>query len=193
MEGKASPTAFDRYALALVCYRAADFDSARRYLEASVAEDRKFYSLTALALLLTNVYGEHAAAYLLVKEAAALAPEDVTVAVKLGEIAIRAGEHAAFVAYFDAAPAAIRAVGRMQMYMGQCLVELDETERAKDYIHEGLVVADFKEGEYSVSGIWCNLYRREMARERGCAPTDIPEGEVLSAHPLPYLIDFRMH
>jgi hypothetical protein len=79
------------------------------------------------------------------------------------------------------------------MYAGQCLVEMGEYERAKEFINDRLVVEDFKEGEYSVSGIWVNLYRGEMAKSRGCDKSDITDVGVLNEHPLPYDIDFRMH
>lgn len=193
LEKKPDLTPFDSYTLALICYRGGDYDRARHYLEASVREGETFYSLTALALLLSCVFSEHTEGAEMARRAVRLAPEDVSVATRYGEIAIRAGRYEEFASYYEAAPAAIRKNGRIRMYVGQCLVELGRTEEAKAHINEDLVIEDFKEGEYSVFGIWCNLYRREMATERGCEPAAISDAEVLSAHPLPYAIDFRMH
>lgn len=193
IEARDNISAFDKYILALIYYRDADFDTARKYLYQSVSEDEKFYSLTALALLLSNVFEEHEAALDYVRKAIKLVPESVPVAVKYGEIAIRNGNFAEFVEYYQGAPDIIKASGRLKMYAGQCLVEMGEYERAKEFINDRLVVEDFKEGEYSVSGIWVNLYRGEMAKSRGCDKSDITDVEVLNEHPLPYDIDFRMH
>ena len=79
------------------------------------------------------------------------------------------------------------------MYIGQCLAQLGDYKRAKEFINKDLVVEDFKEGEYSVFGIWVKLYRAQMAAERGCDESCISDNEVLKEHPLPYEIDFRMH
>jgi len=79
------------------------------------------------------------------------------------------------------------------MYMGQCLVENNELERAKTFINKDLVVEDFKEGEYAVSNIWVMLYKREMATELECDISEITDEQVLEKYPLPFEIDFRMH
>lgn len=193
IEAKAEKTAFDKYILSLICYRAADYDSALKYLTESVNEDAKYYSLTALALLESNVFGDYASALKHVRRAIESVPSDICVAVKYGEIAIKCGAYGEFAKYFASAAPSIRQNGRLKMYAGQCLTELGETEAAKEYINENLVVDDFKEGEYSVSGIWVKLYKKEMAAARTCAEADISDGEVLAEHPLPYSIDFRMH
>lgn len=193
IEAKANKSAFDKYILALILYRDADYDGALMYLTDSVAEEERYYSLTALALLESNVFGEHAKALVHVRHALELAPTDASVAVKYGETAIKCGAYAEFAEYFAAAEPHIRENGRLKMYAGQCLVELGEPEAAKEYINESLVVEDFKEGEYSVSGIWVKLYKKEMAKARMCGEDAVSDKDVLAEHPLPYAIDFRMH
>lgn len=79
------------------------------------------------------------------------------------------------------------------MYLGSCLVSQESLEEAKKHINSEIVIPDIREGEYSISNIWIELYRKEMARETNKAECDISDKEVLKAHPLPYSIDFRMH
>lgn len=193
LEKKKKPSAFDLYILSLIVYRQGDYESALDYLTRSVKKEKKFYSVTALALLLSNVFDQHERAYILAKEATRLSPNSLPVAVKYGELCIKAGAYASFVAYYEKAPRTIRENGRIKMYMGRCLVELGECEWSKKFINKDLVVEDFKEGEYSVSGIWTELYRKELSRAEGRPAAEITDQEVLARFPLPYEIDFRMH
>lgn len=193
IEEKGQLSAFDKYILSLICYRDAEYEDALKYLTDSVSQEEKYYSLTAIALLLSNVYEKHKEALGYAKRALELVPGNISVAVKYGEIAIKCGEYEEFIKYFNTASSEIQKNGRLKMYMGQCLVEAGDTDRAKEYINEKLVVEDFKEGEYSVSGIWVKLYKKEMARMRKCCEDDISDKDVLAEHPLPYDIDFRMH
>lgn len=112
---------------------------------------------------------------------------------KFGELAIKAEAYASFIDYYRRAPAAIRSNGRIKMYMGRCLVEMGEIEWAKKFINGKLVIEDFKEGEYSVSGIWVELYRKELAKTSSRPLSEITDQEVLDKFPLPYSMDFRMH
>ena len=82
---------------------------------------------------------------------------------------------------------------KRDIYRHGVATELGDIEGAKEYINSELVVEDFKEGEYSVSGIWVKLYKKEMAQIRGCMEEDISDSEVLDMYPVPYDIDFRMH
>ena len=79
------------------------------------------------------------------------------------------------------------------MYVGQCLVELNELEKAKEFINKELVIEDIREGEYSLSNIWIMLYKRQMAKELGGDVDSISDKTVLEKYPLPLEIDFRMH
>ena len=193
IESRSNLTAFDKYILALICYRDAEYSAARKYLEESVAVGEKYYSLAALGLLLSNVFGECEKALLCLRRAVELASNNPSLVVKYGEIAIKCGEFNEFISFYSSASEEIKNIGRLKMYVGQCLVEIGETERAKEFINSELVVEDFKEGEYSVSGIWVKLYKKEMAKAMGCGEEDISDALVLCEHPLPYDIDFRMH
>ena len=70
---------------------------------------------------------------------------------------------------------------------------MGNTEKAKEYINEELVISDIREGEYAISNVWVSLYKKEMARETGRDEDTVTDAEVLEKHPVPYIIDFRMH
>lgn len=193
IETKENLTAFDKYILALIYYRKQDFEQSLDLLTQSVKESERYYSLMALALLSSNVFKDHKKALKFSQRAVEIVPEDVQVAIKYSEIAIRAQEYKMFAKYYDNAAQNIKNNGRIRMYMGQCLVKEGELERAKEFINKDLVVEDFKEGEYSVSSIWVELYRAQMSSESGIDADKITDKEVLERYPLPYEIDFRMH
>ena len=77
------------------------------------------------------------------------------------------------------------------MLYGAALARLGEYRRAANVVTEGLLVPDIKEGEYSLSEIWIEIYSGILAKEKG-VKTPTPE-EVLAAYPLPRALDFRMH
>ena len=79
------------------------------------------------------------------------------------------------------------------MYLGNCYVQLGDIENALNYINKDLVIADMKEGEYSISNIWVELYRKILSNELNVSPEKISDKEVLYKYPIPYSIDFRMH
>lgn len=193
IESKRELSAFDKYVLSILYYLDRDYDSAMKYLTESVGDDEKYYSLAALALLCSNVFDRGEDAFRYAKRAVEIEPSYLPVAVKYGEIAIKYGKYDDFIEYYVVAPAHVKEAGRIKMYVGQCLVNVKNTEYAKEFINEDLVVEDFKEGEYSISEIWVELYRQEMAKSRGVEPSTISKAEVLTNHPLPYKIDFRMH
>ena len=77
--------------------------------------------------------------------------------------------------------------------MTQLRFETYQMPAAAALLTKDLVVDDLKEGEYSVSQLWIELYGKIMARDTGRCPEDITDGEVLVQYPLPYALDFRMH
>ena len=62
-----------------------------------------------------------------------------------------------------------------------------------DMLGVDLVIPDIREGEYSISAIWSELYRRIIASDEGREYEKITEKEVLEKYPITYKLDFRMH
>ncbi len=193
IESKKNITAFDKYILALLYYCEKDFSKSLKLLLNSVKEEKTFYSLSALALLLSNIFEKHSEAINYIREATKLSPEYLPTTIKYGEIAIKAGTFKEFVDYYKNAPQSIKSSGRIKMYAGQCLVELDNLEAAKTFINKDLVIEDIREGEYAISNVWVMLYKKELAILENRKIEEISNDEVLEKYPLPYDIDFLMH
>ena len=79
------------------------------------------------------------------------------------------------------------------MLLGACYARVGELERATEYINGSLVVCDLKEGEYAISSIWLEMYKKILAKKRGVDEALITDEEVFSEYPLPRVLDFRMH
>lgn len=193
IEKKGNLSAFDKYILALLYYCEKDFDKAFLLLKDSVKTSETFYSLSALALLLSNIFENHNEAVKYIEKAVKTAPDYLPCAIKFGEICIKAKDFQKFCNYYKTAPENIQKSGRIKMYVGQCLVETNELESAKLFINKNLVIEDIREGEYAVSNVWLMLYKREIALHENRNINDITDKEVLKKYPLPYEIDFLMH
>lgn len=184
---------FDYYTLGILNYSWEDYEKSLECLEKSVSMSAKYYNLAALGLLYSNVFENHQKGFECLFAAAERSHEYIPVAVLLGEVAIRSGRYSEFVSFYERSSLEMQANGRMRMYVGQCLTELGELSRAKEFINADLVVEDVREGEYAISNIWIMLYRKELSAKRGVAEDRISDAEVLSEYPIPYAIDFRMH
>ena len=79
------------------------------------------------------------------------------------------------------------------MYRAKALVETERLDEAMAILTPELVIPDIREGEYALSAIWCDLYRRVISRDEGRREDTVTTDEVLSKYPLPYPLDFRMH
>lgn len=92
----------------------------------------------------------------------------------------------------DASSDTCKANGRIQMYYAESLVKLNRLDEAKALVTKDLTVADMKEGEVSTFKLWCDLYRKIIARDENRKPEDIEAWEILDKYPIPAEIDFRM-
>ncbi len=183
---------FDLYILGILEYECGEMAKAKEYFENALTAGRKWYILASLAMLESSVFGNHKSGFALVLEAVKV-NKNREIMTLCGEIAIRAGEYEAFVKEFESSTDELKNIGRLRMYCGQCLVLLGRTKDAKKYINDKLVVPDIREGEYAISNIWIMLYRKEMSVKYDRPEDDITEQEVLCEHPIPKVIDFRMH
>lgn len=193
VEQKEILTAFDKYILALLYYCEKDFGKSLNLLQESVKENETFYSLCAMALLLSNIYENHIEAERLIRRAVEINPEYLPLSIKYGEISIKAGKFEQFVSYYNLACDNVKNSGRIKMYAGQCYVKLGELQKAKELINKNLVIEDIREGEYAISNVWVMLYKRELAQTLGKDISQISDTQVLEKYPLPLEIDYRMH
>ena len=121
-------------------------------------------------------------------QAVNLEKNDISLLILYGEISIKAKRYKDFLALSECV-----SNGRIQMYRAKCLVELGELKKAKAILSPNLVIPDIREGEYSISAIWVELYRRIIAKDEMRSYKEITEKEILDKYPIPYTLDFRMH
>ena len=114
--------------------------------------------------------------------------DSIPLLILFGEIAIKAERYNEFI---TASEGVLN--GRVRMYRAKCLIECDHLDEARAILSENLVIPDIREGEYALSTIWCDLYRRIIARDEHRDEGTIDDREILEKYPIPYALDFRMH
>lgn len=148
----------------------------------------EYLALACLAQIEVNLKDNIQKGYEYICQAVRLEKNDVSLLILYGEISIKAKRYKDFLTLSECI-----SNGRIQMYRAKCFVELGELEKAKAILSSNLVIPDIREGEYSISAIWLELYRRIIAKDEGREYEEITEKEVLEKHPIPYKLDFRMH
>ena len=103
------------------------------------------------------------------------------------------GRYGDWLAVYESLDQQFKENGRIQFFVAVCLIKLGRLEEARALLTEDLVVDDLKEGEYSISQLWIELYRQILCRDRGVSPEELTDSVVLQEYPLPYKLDFRMH
>ena len=159
---------------------------------AAVGGKHRWLAAATQAMVLSTLLHDDAAAMPFIREAMRLRPDDEPLAVLYGELCIRAGRFDEFVQYYQT-DRRFAGVGRVRMYAAKCLAEVDALDEAAAILDESLVVPDIREGEYAISRIWVELYKKIIARDERRESAEISEAEVFLKHPLPVSLDFRMH
>lgn len=179
--------------LGVMRYAAGDMDGAYAAFLTSVACEKNAWAYRNLAMLEKNIKGnpEKAAEYILL--AFRERPDYRPLVTECAETLLHAGKGRLWIELFGELSAELRAHGRLRMLLGAAYTRCGELSLARTVITADLTVDDIKEGEYSLSAIWTELYTRILAEERGVAPSSLTPEEVLSVYPLPRALDFRMH
>ena len=185
--------AFDLYALSMIAFANKEFIEAEKLLNDALKIKKELYIICAAALFALYVSEDKSAAIGYAREAIAIAPRDVTVAVLYGEVATATRNYSEFIEYFNSASDVILREGRARLYQGKSLIELDRPEEAEEYINKKLSIPDLREGEYSASTLWCELYGRIISKKRGIPRSELTTERILEEYPLPYELDYRMH
>ena len=174
--------------LGIMDWKAGDADGAKRAFERSRALTENAWAIRNLAAI-RLAEGDKRGAAELALEAASLLPQK-NLAIECGKLLLSAGLYAEFRAFERGLPEAIRSFGRFRVMDIEASIHTGETERALKAFGEDFTVNDVREGEVLLSDLWIQLHRKLMADagETG----EIDDARVLSAHPLPAKIDFRM-
>ena len=179
--------------LGVLLYAKGDIEGARAAFCRSHAMTENAWALRNLAMIEKNIDENAALAARHLCEALALLPDYRPLAVECGETLLRAGMCREWIALYEGMPQPLRENGRVRMLLGAAYARIGEPETAAGIICDGLVVDDIKEGEYALSSIWLEIYRKILAAERGCPEDSLRDDEVFGRYPLPRSLDFRMH
>lgn len=184
---------FDYYALSIIDYANGNYESAVQMINRSLNLGERVYSLSAAALLAMNVEQDGERAFLLANKAIQLDLENYATACLFADVCASTEKYVEFLEFYRDATPTLQRAGRLRMFVGKFLVELNRIAEAEKYINKDLSLPDIREGEYSMTNIWIEMYRKKLALDLGVDADCISDEEVNEKYPIPYEIDFRMH
>lgn len=191
--GKKELNSFDYYVLSIIDYQNGNFESAVQMINRSLSLGETAYSLSAAALFAMNVERDGERAFLLANKAIGLNSEDYATACLYADVCASSKRYSEFLEFYEKAHPELKKAGRLRMFVGKFLVELNRIDEAEKYINKALSLPDIREGEYSMTNIWIEMYRKKIALELGIDADSISDEKVTEKYPIPYEIDFRMH
>lgn len=179
--------------LGVMRYAAGDIDGAYSAFLSSVECEKNAWAYRNLAMIEKNIRGNLALAVHYILLAFHERPDYRPLVIECAETLLRAGRPQTWIDIFGGLSEELRAHGRLRMLLGAAYTRLGELSPARAEICDTLTVDDIKEGEYSLSAIWIELYTAVLAKERGVEPSSLTAEDVLAVYPLPRALDFRMH
>ncbi|MEV0838710.1 DUF5107 domain-containing protein [Actinocatenispora sera] len=159
------------YHRGVLAHQQGDGETAAREYAASVAAAESAWAVRGLGLLAAADGRAGEAADLLVR-AYRSARWCRQLAAEAGEALLAADRAAECLAHLDAAPTGVREHGRIRLLTVRAALAAGQPDRARSILSDGLEVADLREGETSLDGLW-----------RAAFPD----------RPVPPEYDFRMH
>lgn len=184
---------YDYYQLGVIYCADCQFDEAIACFRKSNELQENPWALRSMAQIQKNVYSDTVSAAQNMVRAVELKPDYRPLLWDCADALIADGRYQDWLALYERMDKKFQENGRIQFFAGVCLIKLGMLDQAKALITKDLVVDDLKEGEYSISQLWIELYRLILARDKGVSVEDITEDAVLESYPLPYELDFRMH
>ncbi|MEU5386411.1 DUF5107 domain-containing protein [Kitasatospora cineracea] len=162
-----------------------DHDSARACWQRSLDRHPTAWAWRNLAALAahTGDLDEAAHAY---RQALRHAPALLPLVLESTALLLRAGHPREVLDHLDALTPAQRATGRARWTEARAALDSGDVERCGRLLHEGIEIADLREGEGSLHELWFAHRRAATASGTGAAPD---EG---SGPDLPRAYDFRM-
>ena len=184
---------FDYYVLSLIDYANSNFKSSLCEINESLEICETAYALCAAALFAFHIEGDKEKAYVFAEKACRKNPKHIQTVFLYAEMSTAAEKYEAFIDFYNRACNEIKREGRVKMFVGKCYIALNKVDEAEKYINKELSLPDLREGEYSITNLWVEMYRKKIANRSGVLPEHISTDSVLQEYPIPYEIDFRMH
>ncbi|MHA7985853.1 DUF5107 domain-containing protein [Rathayibacter sp. CAU 1779] len=103
------------------------------------------------------------------------------------------GRAADALAVIESLDAAQRADGRIRYSEARASLAVGDVERCGRLLDDGIEIADLKEGEASLDGLWLDYQAARLAALEGVAPDHSLRARAAREFPPPARYDFRMH
>lgn len=184
-------TWYEHYHLGVMHYAAKAIPEAEAHFEASLAAEENPWALRNLAKIEKNIRNDRKKAAEYIARAYRMKPDYLPLAVEYAASLIDNGQNREMIALYDSMAPAFKAQGRLQLLLAAALTREGELDRAKAILTPQLCIPDIKEGEYSVSHIWVELYTRIMAEEENVPADSLSPAQVQARYPVPQALDFR--
>lgn len=177
------------YQLGVLYYQEGDRKAAEEAFEKSLAFAENPWAYRNLAQL-KKISGDHLGAVADMRRAVNLKKDYIPLLVNAAESMLAAKCYEEWINLYHSLDKGIQNNGRVRMFYAAALHAVGKNEEARKIITPDFVVADIKEGEFSLSRLWVDIYREWMRKEGIKETTD---EAVLEKYPLPQSLDFRMH
>lgn len=179
--------------LGVLYYADGDYEKSLRSFDKSIELKPNCWAYRNRAQLKANVFGDADGATKDMLVAFGLNSLYLPLTVEVAVSLMRVGKYKKWIEIYYSLSEEFKNNGRLKMLTGACYEKLGDTENALKFINEDLRVDDIKEGEYSISSIWTELYKQIYAKEKGLKAEAVGDDEVLKKYPVPFVLDYRMH
>lgn len=181
------------YQLATAYYANDEMEKAKQYYELSIAKKNNAWSQRNIAMLYKNILKQADKACEYMKKAYKLKNDYLPLVIEYAQTLINAKRYNDWIEVYETLCDEFKQNGRIKMLLCACYVKVDELDKAKAILTKDFVVCDIKEGEYSLSAIWQELYAKIIAKQEGISVEEVSEKTVFEKYPLYEELDFRMH
>ena len=178
--------------LGVMRYATGDIDGAFSAFQKSVSLKENPWSLRNLAMIYLKEKNDIKNAVIYIIKAVDLKPDYRGLLVNCAEILVNAKEYEKWLDIFGSLNECLKKDGRLMMMSAICYIRLGKLDEAKEIINEEFTMNDIKEGEFSISKIWVELYK-EIMKNEGKDVSSLNDSDVFKIYPLPQKLDFRMH
>lgn len=179
--------------LGVMYYAKGEIALAKKSFLRSVELEPNAWSYRNLAQIEKNIENDYNSAAEHMVRALSQKNDYLPLAIECAYALMAAERYAEWVSLYKTLPENIRENGRIKMLLGACYSRLGEAETAANIITASLTVDDIKEGEYSLSAIWTEIYGQILAKKKGTEVGSLSVEDILREYPLPRELDFRMH
>jgi hypothetical protein len=163
-----------------------------RAWQASVAEQDNGWAWRDLALAAERE-GDHDAAADAYAGAREHLPHLLPLAIEASRQLLDAGRASDALTLIESLDDALQADGRIRCLQARAALSVGDLDRCERLLEAGIEIADLKEGEASLGGLWMDYQTARLAAREGVSVTDALRDRAAREFPPPERYDFRMH